>query len=199
MARESWAKLHVELLDDAKLALPKCSDSGFKLWVCLILLAKQTTEDGVIHKMGPAALCERFGMGCSPKRVQESLDHFAANGMIALENNIIRILNYERRQAAKDPREQNAERQRRWRARHNDSNGANVTGVTQSNVTRLEETRLDQIPLKPPQGGATHSHPFRSRKAKTAQAKWQKAGASSPEEYEEWHAKALADAKEELK
>lgn len=164
MSREVWVKLHVDLLDDPKLTVRSASD--FKLWVCLILLAKQTTEDGVIHKMGPSALRDRFSLQCSPGKVVDALEYFKKNGMIELANGSIKIVNYDKRQTVKDFHEKNAERQKRWRHR---SVMGDVTADVTGDVTRVEEIRSDQIPLKPPQGGTSRSHPFRSRKAKPAE------------------------------
>ena len=152
MARgEFWIKLHVDLLDDVKLI--GRPDSDFKLWVSLLLLAKQSGDDGVIHRLGPSALRERFGLQCPTRKVIQALDHFAASKMIALDNGDIHILNYDKRQSVKDFHEKNAERQKRYR----DSNVTrNATVTLRSNAQiRSEEIRSDQIPPKPPHGGAT--------------------------------------------
>lgn len=178
MPRESWVKVHVELLDEDKL----CGrpDSDFKLWVCLILLARQTTEDGVIHKMGPSALRDRFSLRCSTRRVQEALDHFAGKKMVELAEGSIRILNYEKRQAVKDYKEQNAERQRRWRERNVTGNGE-VTSAS-NGQSRLEENRTDPPP-KPPLRGATRLRRSLVEKPPPAPARWQTAGFTSEAEY----------------
>lgn len=154
MSRELWAKLHVELLDDGKLY--ERSDSDFRLWVSLILLAKMTTEDGVIRGMGADSLRKRFNLRCSALKVQGALEHFAQHHMLTMEpDGAIKLLNYEKRQAVKDYKEQNAERQRRWRDR-------NVTDNVIPNVTSNGDVTTDQIrrekkrrdpPLTPPKSG----------------------------------------------
>jgi len=121
MPRELWAKVAVETLDDVKLF--DRPDSDFRLWICLILFSKATTDDGIIRGMGPDALRRKFGLKCKTAAVEAALLHFSQtkpDPMVAfLDDGSIVLLKYRKRQVgAKDNPEAVKERQRRYRKRH---------------------------------------------------------------------------------
>lgn len=116
MAREIWAKVYVNLRYHPKLI--GRPDSDFRLWVGLILHAKEHCSDFIVRDLTPADMRGAFGIKAPVKAVEEGLKYFTAKGMLVEVPGGLLIRDMAERQAkAGDTPEAHAERQRKYKLR----------------------------------------------------------------------------------
>ena len=151
MPRFAWVKVAVEMPRDAKLFTRPLLDRH--LWTCLLCHAQENYPNGVLEDANPAALNSLFNLG-SVAKTKAALDYFAARGMIQIESDFLKLVNFQKRQEkAKESPDAVRERQQRWRDRHRNGhrdvtdNGTAtvpVTGVTRNADGDEDEDREEE-------------------------------------------------------
>lgn len=144
MARELWAKVYVNLRHHPKII--GRPDADFRLWVGLILHAKEHCPDCVVRDMTAADMRGSFGIKAPVKVVEAGLKYFIRKGMLVEVPGGLLIRDMAERQAkAGDTPEAHAERQRQYRLRVADdvrTNGA-MTSPQRNGMTSPDVSARD--------------------------------------------------------
>ena len=123
-----WAKIDVGILRHPMLR--GRPDADAKVWLALILDAKEHGTDGVVRG-GPAEIRTLAQVKASVRVVSEALAHFVEAGALEAIDGGYRLRDFAARQCRPSDLETgNAARQRRYRERH-----ARVTGTVTSNAS----------------------------------------------------------------
>lgn len=117
MPRHAWAKVYCDLLRHPKII--RRPDSDVRLFVGLILYAKEYAPDTGVVDLSADEMRGTFGIKAPLKAVEQGLDYFVAQGVLVRNGPFIQIRDFAARQAA----DSLADRQQRWRDR-------NKSGVT---------------------------------------------------------------------
>jgi hypothetical protein len=122
-----WLRLYVDILDDPK--MKKLNDKTFKIFIFLMLFARELDENGVINK----PLCDvawRLRMKEAP--LKYALEYLSSLGIISYNSEQIQFINWSKRQYKSD---NVTERVQRFRKR-----SSNVP----SNVIEQIQNRTEQ-------------------------------------------------------
>lgn len=133
----TWAKVHIEILDDHKMGM--LPDSLWRRVIELILLAKKTDKDGWLPGMIEMSWVLRIPV----ERLEADLAELSKISIVELKEGNWFLTNFAKRQAA----EPVSERVRNFRKRResHDSNADVTQVVTESYQTRLKtKTRQDK-------------------------------------------------------
>ncbi len=150
---KTWFKFYgQEYLSDPKML--SLTPVHKALWLTMLCLASASKEEGVIRHISDSKIMTLTGIETRDDEWQENegfLSYFEDLEMITLEDKKIIINNFDKRQ---ETNLTNAERQAKFRKSHknNESNGDDVTKVTESNAhsryesnARIEKNRKESI------------------------------------------------------
>lgn len=119
--RHSWAKIYCDLLRHPKIiGRPDCD---VRLFLGLILHAKEYSPDHGLVQLTPTDMRNAFGIKAPMKSVTDGLAYFLKEGVLLRDGDHVRIRDFATRQAADSA----AERMQRWR------DGSRDEGVTKRN------------------------------------------------------------------
>ena len=131
-----WIKVFTDIFSNPKMQLllkERDGDTYFRVWIQLLTLAGTSELDGKIMisettPMSVESLAAITHKSC--KKIQNILDKLIHFEMIICENNIYKIKNWDKYQSADKyeiVKEQNRERQRRFRENQKNENNVDVT------------------------------------------------------------------------
>lgn len=152
MAEIKWIKITTDIFDDEKIRIIEKMPEGdaiLVIWLRLLTLAGKKNDSGMIYlteniPYTPEILSDIFGR--DSRIISLALNTFISFGMIAIEDDIIRVLNWDKHQNV-EGMDKIREQTRRRVAKHRHSKQleqCNVT-VTQCNATdkiRIEEDKI---------------------------------------------------------
>lgn len=140
--RYTWAKVYCELPRDLKLVGRSAHDCW--LWVCLILLARESEEPGTVLTLQARVAYLAQYARLRPKAVVEALNYFEAAGMVTLgASGSITVEAFQRRQER--PRQSPSDRPERIRdrvARHRAQLDANRSASSCSEPDSATENEV---------------------------------------------------------
>lgn len=130
MPRNAWAKVYCDLLRHPKII--GRPDSDVRLFLGLILYAKEYAPETGIVALTPSAMRTQFGIKASPASVKAGLSYFVKCGVLVEDGEYFRIKDF----ATRQKNDSSAARTRDWRERHRDGDGASQTSSPQPSPPR---------------------------------------------------------------
>lgn len=127
--RHSWAKVYCDLLRHPKII--GRPDSDVRLFLGLILHAKEYSPDHGLVQLTPTDMRNAFGIKAPMKAVLDGLAYFIKEGVLQQEAEHVRIRDFATRQAADSA----AERMQRWRDGTRDESVTKRNNGVYKNVT----------------------------------------------------------------
>lgn len=148
-----WIKVFTDIFANPKMQLllkERDGDTFFRIWIQLLVIA------GISMQGGKIMMSENTPMTVedlatithkSNKKIQNILDKLIHFEMLICEDNIYRIKNWEKYQSADKyelVKEQNGERQKRFRENQKNGNNVNVTLGNEAEENKKEKNKLEE-------------------------------------------------------
>ena len=157
MAEIKWIKLNVDMFDDEKIKIIQSMPDGDALlvvWIKLVTLAGKVNDGGYVYISEGIPYTEEMMaviMNKSPLTIRLAMDTFTNLGMIENDTKGIYLVNFEKHQSLdkmEKIKEQNRERQARFKAKRKLLLNGNVTDnviVTEGNATDIDKDKEEDI------------------------------------------------------
>lgn len=157
--RAAWAKVYCDLLRHPKvIGRP---DSDVRLFLGLILYAKEYAPDTGLVALSPEDMRSTFGIKAPLKAVLDGIAYFVKESVLVREGDFVRLRDF----AARQKDDSSAARTRAWRERHGDdlkaslpaspkvTNGVTFNRLAPSRVTREVEGEVEEENVDSSKGG----------------------------------------------
>lgn len=132
-----WLRLYVDILDDPK--IKRMSDKTFKIFIFLLLFARELDGDGVIHR----TTCDvAWRIRISETSLMAALEDLVSLNVVSYNSEQIQFLNWQKRQYKSDDV---TERVQRYRKRF-----SNVTSNVIDTDTEQIQNRTEDIAAQVP-------------------------------------------------
>lgn len=147
-----WIKVFTNIFANPKIQLllkERDGDTFFRVWIQLLTLAGISMQDGrIMMSENTPITVENLATIThkSTKKIQNILNKLIHFEMIICEDNIYRIKNWDKYQSADKyeiVKQQNRERQKRFRENQKDGNNVNVTLSNDGEKNKKEKNKLE--------------------------------------------------------
>ena len=147
-----WIKVFTNIFANPKIQLllkERDGDTFFRVWIQLLTLAGISMQDGrIMMSENTTITVENLATIThkSTKKIQNILNKLIHFEMIIFEDNIYRIKNWDKYQSADKYeiiKQQNRERQKRFRETQKDGNNVNVTLGNDGEKNKKENNKLE--------------------------------------------------------
>ena len=147
-----WIKVFTNIFANPKIQLllkERDGDTFFRVWIQLLMLAGISMQDGrIMMSENTPITVENLATIThkSTKKIQNILNKLIHFEMIICEDNIYRIKNWDKYQSADKyeiVKQQNRERQKRFRENQKDGNNVNVTLSNDGEKNKKEKNKLE--------------------------------------------------------
>lgn len=148
-----WIKVFTNIFANPKMQLllkERDGDTFFRVWIQLLTLAGTSMQGGrIMMSENTPITVENLATIThkSCKKIQNILDKLIHLEMIICEDNIYKIKNWDKYQSAdkyEKIKEQNRERQRRFREKSKDENNISVTLGNETEDNKKENNKLEE-------------------------------------------------------
>ena len=147
-----WIKVFTNIFANPKMQLllkERDGDTFFRVWIQLLVIAGLSMQSGkIMMSENTPMTVENLATIThkSFKKIQNILDKLIHFEMIICEDNVYKIKNWDKYQSADKyevVKEQNRERQRRFREKNKYDNNANVTLDNETEDNKIENNKLE--------------------------------------------------------